>query len=603
MSKIGALVAYKGKPAKVVASTTHKYEVVFSDGSSQKVREKDFRYIHPEFSNVSDQCSKADISILNDLQEESLSLQEITEWIFDDFTSQNAWCVYLMSEDSLYFYWSKDSLILRPVEQVKLIQTQRNEKALAAESLERCIVNLNNNIFDNDDIVWINEIEQVALNQSKHSKAMSALSLENTPENAHQLLVKLKFWSEFTNPYPQRHKVYLDEEAKVEPMELSRKDLTHLTCLAIDNSDSSDADDAISIDGDRLWIHIADVASYVETDSELDIFAQKRASNLYLPDQIFHMLPPELSSACSLGGSEISNAISIGLRLDRSEITDIEIHLSEIKVTNMSYEDADKVMNENEILSKLNNIAISHKIFRNDNGAIKLNLPSVDVKVKDDKVFIRPQEDSNSRDLVAEMMVIAGRTIAQFASENNIALPYLTQETGNFSKDVIDNIQNLTIAKAFEASRGFKRSKITVKPSMHSGLGLSAYTRATSPMRRYLDLLVQQQLVRFVSKLPTLDDNTIKERIKVINSSMPKVNKASRQSIEHFKCLYLKQNNTWQGEGVVVEVNGEKALINIPSLAMMTQIKFKSKVTIEDKVKLKVSSINLFERSVNFKPL
>ena len=603
MSKIGALVAYKGKPAKIVASTTHKYEVSFSDGSSQKVREKDFRYIHPEFSNVSDQCSKADISILNDLQEESLSLQEITEWIFDDFTSQNAWCVYLMSEDGLYFYWSKDALMLRPIEQVKLIQAQRNEKALAAESLERCIVNLNNNVFDNDDIVWINEIEQVALNQSKHSKAMSALSIENTPENAHELLVKLKYWSELTNPYPQRHKIYSDEEIKVESKELSRKDLTHLTCLAIDNSDSSDADDAISIDGDKLWIHIADVASYVEIDSELDIFAQKRASNLYLPDQILHMLPPELSSACSLGGSEISNAISIGLRLDSSEISDIEIHLSEIKVTSMSYEHADKVINENEILSKLNNIAISHKAFRSDNGAIKLNLPSVDVKIKDEKVFIRPQVDSGSRELVAEMMVIAGRTIAQFAIENNISLPYLTQEAGNFSKDVIDNIQKLTIAKAFEASRGFKRSKITVKPSMHSGLGLSAYTRATSPMRRYLDLLVQQQLVRFVSKLPTLDDNSIKERIKVINSSMPKVNKASRQSIEHFKCLYLKQNNTWEGEGVVVEVNGEKALINIPSLAMMTQIKFKSNVTIEDKVKLKVSSINLFERSVNFKPL
>jgi len=603
LSIIGSLVAYKGKPAKVVASTTHKYEVSFSDGSSQKVREKDFRYIHPEFSNVTDQCSKADISILNDLQEDSLSLQEITEWIFDDFTSQNAWCIYLMSEDGLYFYWAKGALMLRPLEQVKLIQKQRNEKALAAESLERCIVNLNNNIFDNDDIVWINEIEQVALNQSKHSKAMNALSIENTPENAHQILVKLKYWSEFTNPYPLRHKIYLDEEIKVVSKEFPRKNLTHLTCLAIDNSDSSDADDAISLDGNKLWIHIADVASYVDIDSELDIFAQKRASNLYLPDQILHMLPPELSSFCSLGSSEISDAISIGLRLDSSKISDIEIHLSEIKVTNMSYENADKVINENEILSKLNNIAISHKAFRNDNGAIKLNLPNVDVKVKGQKVFISPQEDSNSRDLVAEMMVIAGRTIAQFAVENDISMPYLTQEAGNFSEDVVDNIQNLTIAKAFEASRGFKRSKVAVKPSKHSGLGLSAYTRATSPMRRYLDLLVQQQLVRFLSNQPTLDDNVVKDRIKAINSLLPKVNKAIRQSIEHYKCLYLKQNNSWEGEGVIVEVNGEKALINIPSLAMMTQIKFKSKIKVEDKVKLKVSSINLFERSFNFKPL
>ncbi|WP_416652537.1 ribonuclease catalytic domain-containing protein [Candidatus Pseudothioglobus sp. Uisw_086] len=603
MSIIGALVAYKGKPAKIVASTTHKYEVSFSDGSSQKVREKDFRYIHPEFSNVTDQCMKADMSILNDLQEESLSLQEITEWIFDDFTSQNAWCVYLMSEDSLYFYWSKDALMLRPVEQVKLIQTQRNEKAIAVESLERCIVNLNNNILDNDDIVWINEIEQVALNQSKHSKAMSALSIENTPENAHQLLVKLKYWSELTNPYPQRHKIYLDEEIKVILKEFTRKDLTHLTCLAIDNGDSRDADDAISVDGDMLWIHIADVASYVEIDSELDIFAQKRASNLYLPDQILHMLPPELSCVCSLGGSEISHAISIGLKLDSSEISDIEIHLSEIKVTNMSYEYADRVINENEVLSKLNDIAISHKAFRDDNGAVKLNLPNVEVKVKGQKVFITPQDDSNSRDLVAEMMVIAGRAVAQFAIENNISMPYLTQEAGSFSEDIVDNIQNLTIAKAFEASRGFKRSKITVKPSMHSGLGLSAYIRVTSPMRRYLDLLVQQQLVRFVSELPTLDDNAVKDRIKAINSSLPKVNKAIRQSVEHYKCLYLKQNNSWEGEGVIVEVNGEKALINIPSLAMMTQIKFKSKINIEDKVKLKVGSINFFERSVNFKPL
>ena len=602
MSIIGALVAYKGKPAKIVASTTHKYEVSFSDGSSQKVREKDFRYIHPEFSNVTEQCGKADISILNDLQEESLSLQEITEWIFDEFTSQNAWCVYLMSEDGLYFYWSKDALMLRPIEQVKIIQAQRNEKALAAESLERCIVNLNNNVFDQDDIVWINEIEQVAINHSKHSKAMSALSIENTPENAHQLLVKLKFWSELTNPYPQRHKVYLDEEVKVEPMELSRKDLTHLTCLAIDNSGSSDADDAVSIDGDKLWIHIADVASYVEIDSELDIFAQKRASNLYLPDQILHMLPPELSSVCSLGGSEVSHAISIGLKLDSSEISDIEIHLSEIKVTNMSYEYADRVINENAVLSKLKDIAIFHKAFRSDNGAIKLNLPNVDVKVKDQKVFIRPQEDSNSRELVAEMMVIAGRAIAQFSVENGISMPYLTQDTGNFSKEVIENIQNLTIAKAFEATKGFKRSKISVKPSIHAGLGVSAYIRVTSPMRRYLDLLAQQQLVRFINQLPTLNDSDVKEKIKVINTSMPKINKAIRQSAEHFKCIYLKQYDDWEGEGIVVEINGDKSLVNIPSLAMMTQMKFKSKINVEEKVELRVESVNIFERSVNFRP-
>jgi exoribonuclease-2 len=122
-------------------------------------------------------------------------------------------------------------------------------------------------------------------------------------------------------------------------------------------------------------------------------------------------------------------------------------------------------------------------------------------------------------------------------------------------------------------------------------------------MRRYLDLLVQQQIVRFVLGLELLNDAEIKDRIKLVNSSISKVTKATRQSLEHFRCLYFKQNKKWQGESVVVEVNGQKASLMIPELAMITQIKFKSKVELEHKIKLTVSSNDLFNRLVDFKPL
>ena len=82
MSKIGALVAYKGRPAEVVSTTTHKYEISFSDGSNQKVREKDFRFIHPEFASVHSDCPEVDTSILNDLDVESLPLQELLVLLF-----------------------------------------------------------------------------------------------------------------------------------------------------------------------------------------------------------------------------------------------------------------------------------------------------------------------------------------------------------------------------------------------------------------------------------------------------------------------------------------------------------------------------------------
>ena len=603
MSIIGALVAYKGRPAKVVSSTTHKYEISFSDGSSQKVREKDFHFIHPEFSLVHNECPHVDTSILSDLDIESLSLKELTEWLFDDFTSQNAWFVYLLSVDGLYFYWNKNVLVLRPINQIEIIKQKRKEKILEEESLNRCINNLRNNSYDIEDIFWIHEIEQVAINQSKHSKAMSALSIESTPENAHRLLIKIKYWSEFNNPYPQRNKIYEDENLNFKSREVDRIDLTHLSSFAIDNTDSSDADDAVSIYGERVWIHIADVASYVDANSSLDIFALKRVSNLYLPDQVFHMLPPKLSEVCSLGAEERSNALSISFILNGFEITDIQIQLSEIKVTKMSYKDADKALKKNKSLSKLNEIAKAHKLFRAKNGAIRLNLPKVDLKLKDQKVQIVPQSDSESRELVSEMMVLAGRAIAKLSIENNISMPYLSQAPGKFSDEIINNINNLSQAKAFEASKGFNRSKLSVKPSEHSGLGLDAYLRVTSPMRRYLDLLVQQQLVRFKLGLELLNDAEIKDRIKLVNSSISKVNKATRQSLEHFRCLYLKQNKKWQGEGEVVELNGQKVSLIIPELAMITQIKFKSKVELEDKIKLAVSSNDLFERSVDFKPL
>jgi exoribonuclease-2 len=315
------------------------------------------------------------------------------------------------------------------------------------------------------------------------------------------------------------------------------------------------------------------------------------------------MLPPKVSEVCSLGADEISNAVSVGFLMNGPKISDIEIHLSQIRVTKMSYEEADKSLNQNAWLSKLKEIAKDHKNFRDSNGALILDLPKTDIKVKDQRVLVFPQMESESREMVSEMMVLAGRAIAQYSIENNISMPYLSQAPGKFSDEIIRNIHNLSLSKAFEAAKSFSRSKLSTKPSMHAGLGLEAYIRVTSPMRRYLDLLAQQQLVKCISNLELLKESDIKDRIRVNNASMSKINKASRQSVEHFRCLYFKQNRSWKGEGVVIEISGNKTLLMIPEFAMITQVKVKTKPSLEDKIPLKVTSINLFERSVDFKPL
>jgi exoribonuclease-2 len=600
---VGALVAYKGKPAKITAITTHKFDLLFSDGSSRKVREKDFRYIHPQYATINDNCSSGVIDILQDFEGESLSLKEITEWIFDHYSAQNAWYVYLLAEDGLYFYWTKDTLFIRPREQREAIQNQRDVKRLELESLSQCVEHINNNCISDDDSRWLQEVELVAHNLSKHAKLLDTLSLDNNPESAHKLLLKIGYWQEELNPYPRRHGILADESYSHKIITTDRKDLTHLNCYAIDNSGSSDADDAISIDGDITWIHIADVASQVGSDSELDAYAQNRISNLYLPDQIIHMLPPSLVPLCSLGEDEKSRAISIGFQMNDCEISNIKVIQSDIRVEKLSYEATDDMLSQHTELSQINTLTKQHKAFRNARGALRLDLPNVDVRLIDGKVSLKKQSMSESREMVAEMMVIAGRVIAQFALENNIAMPYVTQGEGGFSDEILQQKENLTLSQMFKAARCFKSSKISPKSAPHAGLGLESYLRATSPIRRYLDLVVQQQLVSFLNKKSMLDGAEIKIRIGQTNSIISKVNKATRQSNEHYKCLFLKQNNPWKGVGVVVETRGNKATVLIPELGMVTQLKLGEKPSLDNEVQLKVSAIDFENRLLDFKPL
>jgi len=461
---INSLVAYKGKPSRIVSQNTHKFELEFADGSTRKVREKDFRFIHSEFIKVNESCTHADVAVLSDFQEETLTLQEITEWLFDEYTAQNAWCTCLLVEDGLYFYWQKDKIFVRPAEQVENIQAKRDAEALELKNLAHCIDNITNNIYDEQDLPYIQQIEKVALNQSKHTKILSAINIENTPEAAYKLLLRLKYFDPSFNPYPARFDVPKDEEIEVSAPEVDRTDLTHLHSYAIDNVGSTDADDAISIDGDKIWVHIADVSAIVVPGSDLDAYAQERASNLYLPEQILHMLPISITELCALGISETSNALSVGFVLEEGEINNIEVIRSLIKVTNISYDEADDFLDKNKHLSKLKAVVEAHKQYRDAHNAISLDLPNVDVRFRDDLVTITAQKSSQSRELIAEMMIMAGRAIAKFSVENDIVMPYAIQDEGDFPKETLDNKGSLTLSASFKATKCFKRSATSTKP-------------------------------------------------------------------------------------------------------------------------------------------
>jgi hypothetical protein len=92
--------------------------------------------------------------------------------------------------------------------------------------------------------------------------------LPETPQAAHRLLARVGYWSAKHNPYPARCKAAAaDPDLPVPTLpDEERLDLTHLPAFAIDDEGNQDPDDAVSLDGERIWVHVADVAALVAPD-------------------------------------------------------------------------------------------------------------------------------------------------------------------------------------------------------------------------------------------------------------------------------------------------------------------------------------------------
>jgi exoribonuclease-2 len=131
------------------------------------------------------------------------------------------------------------------------------------------------------------------------------------------MLVKVGYWPPSTTPIPARFgAATTDPDLPVPALpDEERLDLTHLPAFAIDDEGNQDPDDAVSIDGDRIWVHVADVAALVRPDSELDREARARGANLYLPEGIVNMLPAAVTEQLGLGLQPVSPALSFGFRV------------------------------------------------------------------------------------------------------------------------------------------------------------------------------------------------------------------------------------------------------------------------------------------------
>ncbi len=595
-----SLVLYKVQPG-VVTAVGKKLTIALAGDQSLSVRPKDVLLLHPGPIHDLGDLKELDGDVLvawELLAGETTTLAEVAELAFAEVSPAGVWTIWQWVVAGLYFSGTPEAVLAHTAERVAEIETERTAKAAKEQAWSGFLKRMGRGEMDEADGRFLQDVVTLANGQSERSRVLQALNQRQTVENAHALLLKVGYWDSHVNPYPLRAGLPITVPTAVLPPlpEESRHDLTHLAAFAIDDEGNQDPDDALSWDNGRLWVHIADVAALILPDGPADQEARARGANLYLPESTIPMLPPAATEQLGLGLGTISPALSFCLEVSGlGEIAQVEVVPSWVRVTRLTYAEAEVQLAESPFQEMLA-VAECYQARRARQGAIEIDLPEVRIRVVEGRVVIRPLLKLRSRDLVREAMLMVGEGIGRLALQNNIPIPFTTQDPPGEVDNMADGM-----AGFFAQRKVMQRSQQSSAPGAHAGLGMGLYVQCTSPLRRYLDLVVHQQLRAWLRGDEGLDDTAVMERVGAASAVSGSVRYVERQANAHWTVVYLEQNPDWSGEGIVIDRRGGRDLVLMPALDWETQMRHKEKRALNTMVQVALKDTNLPRLEAHFR--
>ncbi len=608
------LVLYKNAPA-LVESVAAKISIQLASGKNVSVRPKDIQWLHAgpvKSLNDLNQTSDGDLEEAWELlQGETVALADLAELMCGESTPSTVWQAWKVLHEQVWFTGSIDAVVARPKAEVDAILNNQREKEQEAARWQDYLQRVKENAILPEDFAHLSDVQRLAYRKASMNRTLKALGIEVLPEKAHRMLLQLGLWDETVNPYPARFDCATTQPELDVPAlpEEERQDLTALETFAIDDDNCSDPDDAISLDGDALWIHVADAAALIPPDSPLDVEARARGANLYLPETVINMLPKGVTEALGLGLQERSPALSFKIELDETgEATCLEITPSWVCVQRTSYSVVDQKM-ETSPFKEISVITEQFRAHRIEQGAAELNLPEVKLKTKVDGelynlsashelVIKTPAEYTieisdlprlKSRDMVTDAMLMAGEAIAKFLIQNEIPAPFASQPPPD------EKATPETLSDMFTYRKKFKRSKLHLEPELHAGLGLERYTRVTSPLRRYSDLLVHQQLRAHLAGSPLISEADMLKRMAEAELGGGNTSMAERRSNRHWTLLYMQKNPETIYRGVLVDKRDDRGTVLIPELAIDVKLRRLADIPLDTEINVQLTRINLPE--------
>lgn len=271
--------------------------------------------------------------------------------------------------------------------------------------------------------------------------------------------------------------------------------LADVEVVSIDDSETTEIDDGFSLrrrpGGVRVGIHIAAPAVALTRADALDAIARGRMSTVYAPGLKYTMLPQPVVDAFSLNEGRVVPVVSLYLDVDPDSFA---IRASETRVerariaANLRHDRLDEIVSEDrvaagdadlphaELLSFLWRFARALHARREQARGRPEPLNRVDYTFALDgepqtaRVEIRARRRGAPLDLiVAELMILANSTWGGWLAGAGRAGIYRSQSLG--------------------------RVRMSTTPAPHDGIGVDHYAWSSSPLRRYVDLVNQRQLI------------------------------------------------------------------------------------------------------------
>ena len=363
--------------------------------------------------------------------------------------------------------------------------------------------------------------------------------------------------------------------------------LAPVQAYSIDDSATTEIDDALSVQGlgtgtVTLGIHIAAPGLAIVPGTPLDNLGRSRLSTVYLPGDKITMLPDDVVKIYTLDEGRANPAVSLYVTIDEATlaITGTETKLERVPVAvNLRHDQLDHIVTEAWLgdasiavdntppallerraeLSFLYQLARSLKAQREvvRGKPENFNRPDYNFRLEgnngaeptgNETVSISTRKRGAPLDLiVAEAAIVANSTWGQLLADHGVPGIYRSQ---------------------YSLAPGVK-VRMGTKAQPHAGIGVKCYAWSTSPLRRYVDLVNQWQIIACARHGKTAalaapfkpKDADLFSIISSFDAAYSAYN-GYQAGMERFWTLkYLEQNHITELEATVFKDNGPGGML------------------------------------------